>query len=121
MFYTKSTFDKLFDETLINMLSDFKNKTDFKIKKESMKIDNDTLVADFDVPGLSKDDFKIMVEDTTLVIDGTTETRKFFKSYKLQKDWDIAKIEAKVKDGILTIDIPKREEKKAKLITVDVK
>jgi HSP20 family protein len=108
-------------KTMLDDLFDLQERIVRTESKSAMKIEDDTLIMNFDVPGFSKKDFKITVEDTTLVIDGTTETRKFFKSYKLQKDWDTAKIEAKVKDGILTIDIPKREEKKAKLITVDVK
>ena len=108
-------------KTMLDDLFDLQERIVKPELKSDMKIEDDILIMNFDVPGFSKKDFKITVEDTTLVIDGTTETRKFFKSYKLQKDWDITKIGAKVKDGILTIDIPKREEKKAKLITVDVK
>jgi len=108
-------------KTMLDDLFDLQERIVKPELKSDIKIEDDILIMNFDVPGFSKKDFKITVEDTTLVIDGTTETRKFFKSYKLQKDWDITKIEAKVKDGILTIDIPKREEKKAKLITVDVK
>lgn len=87
----------------------------------TMKIEDDVLSMEFDVPGLSKKDFKITIEDTTLVIDGTTEARKFFKSYKIQKDWDLSKTGAVVKNGVLTITIPKKEEKKTKLLTIDVK
>ena len=115
MFTTrKDAFDRMFDETMLDMLSAFKPKN------ESMKVDGDDLVMSFDVPGFSKKDFKITVEDTTLVIDGTTEDRKFFKSYKIQKDWDVSKTAAKTKDGVLTISIPKLEEKKAKVIEVTV-
>jgi len=114
MFYTKSTFDKLFDETLVNMLSDFKGK------KESMKLEDDVLSIDFDVPGLSKDDFKVMVEDTTLVIDGKNESRSFFKKYNVSEDFDVSKTLANVENGILTITIPKTEAKKYKLIEIPV-
>ena len=114
MFYTKSTFDKLFDETLVNMLSDFKGK------KESMKLEDDVLSIDFDVPGLSKDDFKVMVEDTTLVIDGKNESRSFFKKYNVSEDFDVSKTLANVENGILTINIPKTEAKKSKLIEIPV-
>ena len=115
MFTTrKDVFDRMFDETMLDMLSTFKPKN------ETMKVDGDDFIMSFDVPGFSKKDFKITVEDTTLVIDGTTEDRKFFKSYKIQKDWDVSKTAAKTKDGVLTISIPKLEEKKAKVIEVTV-
>jgi HSP20 family protein len=114
MFDTQNTFDKLFDDTLMNMLSNF------KIKTESMKIDNDALRVEFNVPGLSKDDFKIMVEDTILVIDGKSQSRRFFKKYNVSDDWDVTKTSANVENGILTITIPKKEIQKSKSINIPV-
>ena len=100
MFTTrKDAFDRMFDETMLDMLSTFKPKN------ETMKVDGDDFIMSFDVPGFSKKDFKITVEDTTLVIDGTTEHRKFFKSYNIQKDWDVKNTSAEVKNGILTLTI----------------
>jgi len=110
--------NKLLDTMFNEMMYDSNRVTDFN---RIMKIEDDVLNMEFDVPGLSKKDFKITIEDTTLVIDGTTETRKFFKSYKIQKDWDLAKTGATVKNGVLTITIPKKEEKKTKLLTIEVK
>jgi HSP20 family protein len=115
MFTTrKDAFDRMFEETMFDMLSEFKPKN------QSMEIDGDDLVMKFDVPGFSKKDFKITVEDTTLVIDGTTETRKFFKSYKIQPNWNLKNTSAEAKDGILTITIPKKEIKKD-LLEISVK
>ena len=132
MFTTrKDAFDRMFDETMLDMLSTFKPKN------ETMKVDGDDFIMSFDVPGFSKKDFKITVEDTTLVIDGTTEHRKFFKSYKIQKDWyflhpnlfksykiqkdwDVKNTSAEVKNGILTLTIPKKEIKKD-LVEISVK
>jgi len=109
---------KVMDNLLNELLATPTRTNDYT---RTMKIEDDVLSMEFDVPGLSKKDFKITIEDTTLVIDGTTESRKFFKSYKIQKDWDLAKTGAVVKNGVLTITIPKKEEKKTKLLTVDVK
>jgi HSP20 family molecular chaperone IbpA len=117
MFTTrKDAFDTLFDETMLDMLSTFKPKN------ETIKLDTDgdELIMSFDVPGFSKKDFKITVEDITLVIDGTTEDRKFFKSYKIQKNWDVKNTSAEVKNGILTLTIPKKEIKKD-LVEISVK
>ena len=115
MFTTrKDAFDRMFDETILDMLSTFTPKN------ETMKVDGDELIMSFDVPGFSKKDFKITVEDTTLVIDGTTEDRKFFKSYKIQKNWDVKNTSAEVKNGILTLTIPKKEIKKD-LVEISVK
>lgn len=86
----------------------------------NMKLEDDVLSIDFDVPGLSKDDFKVMVEDTTLVIDGKNESRSFFKKYNVSEDFDVSKTLANVQNGILTITIPKTEAKKSKLIEIPV-
>ena len=89
--------------------------------KGTMKIDGDDFTMKFDVPGFSRKDFNITVEGSVLTIEGSTEDRKFFKSYRIQEDWDVAKAEATVKNGVLNITFPKKEEKKAKTIEVTVK
>lgn len=87
----------------------------------NMKVEDDVLTMEFDVPGLSKKDIKIKVEDTVLSIEGDNEKRTFNKRYNIQEDWDVVKTSANVKDGVLTILIPKVEEKKTKVIEVSVK
>ena len=87
----------------------------------NMKVEDDVLTMEFDVPGLSKKDIKIKVEDTVLSIEGDNEKRTFNKRYNIQEDWDVTKTSANVKDGVLTILIPKVEEKKTKVIEVSVK
>ena len=87
----------------------------------NMKVEDDVLTMEFDVPGLSKKDIKIKVEDTVLSIEGDNEKRTFNKRYNIQEDWDVTKTSANVKDGVLTILIPKVEDKKTKLIEVSVK
>ncbi len=80
-------------------------------------------------PGLNKKDFKIELEDNGLTIsyekedvkedkeaDGSYRRREFsynsFKrSFSLPKTVESDKIKAKYKDGILTLTIPKIEEK----------
>ena len=86
-----------------------------------MKGENDVLTMEFDVPGLSKKDINGKVEDTVLSIEGDNEKRTFNKRYNIQKDWDVAKTSAAVKDGVLTVSIPKVEEQKAKVIEVSIK
>ena len=87
----------------------------------NMTIEDDVLTMEFDVPGLSKKDINVKVEDTVLSIEGDNEKRTFNKRYNIQEDWDVSKTTAVVKDGVLTISIPKVEEKKTKVIEVSVK
>jgi|TARA_R110001606_G_C14883498_1_gene591621 HSP20 family protein len=86
----------------------------------NMKLEDDVLTMEFDVPGLSKKDISIRVEDSVLLIEGDNEDRTFNKSYKISEDWNVSKTSASVKDGVLKISIPKIEEKKAKVIDVTV-
>lgn len=87
----------------------------------NMRLEDDVLTMEFDVPGLSKKDIKVKVEDSVLNIEGDNEKRTFNKRYSISEDFDVAKTTAIVKDGVLTVSIPKMEEKKAKVIEVSVK
>ena len=79
------------------------------------------------VPGYSKKDFELNVEDDTLKISAHKEIKKedkdgdklihseyyiedFERSFTLSKNVDVDKIGASYKDGIMTVTIPKKEE-----------
>jgi HSP20 family protein len=91
-----------------------------KLDTNNMKLEDDILTMEFDVPGLSKKDISIRVEDSVLMIEGDNEDRTFNKRYNISEDWDVSKTSAKVKDGVLKISIPKIEEKKTKVIDVTI-
>ena len=81
-------------------------------------------------PGLEKKDFKIDMEKDRLTISSTNEDKqeenndrctrhefhynKFSRSFTLPETVDSEKIIAKHRDGILYVDIPKKEEAKVK-------
>ncbi len=91
---------------------------------------NDEYRIEVAAPGLSKDDFKVNVENDTLTISANKEDKKeektetytrkefsytsFCRSFSLPDTVDSDKIKAEHKDGILTIHVPKREEAKPK-------
>jgi|TARA_B100001094_G_C17376967_1_gene415108 HSP20 family protein len=87
----------------------------------NMRLEDDVLTMEFDVPGLSKKDINVKVEDSVLYIEGDNEKRTFNKRYSISEDFDVTKTSASVKDGVLTVSIPKMEEKKAKVIEVSVR
>lgn len=80
-------------------------------------------------PGLKKDDFRVSVERDVLTIstetknenlsEGRTYNRKeysysaFTRSFTLPESADIEKISASYNDGILKLELPKKEEAKA--------
>jgi HSP20 family protein len=87
-----------------------------------------------DVPGMSKDDITVTVENGYISVGGKKEENKeekeanyymketrygsFSRSFRLPGEVDEKKIEASYKDGVLTVVIPKKEESKTKKIEV---
>lgn len=81
-------------------------------------------------PGLKKEDFKINVNENVLTISAEKKveneetkenyTRKEFnytsfkRSFTLSKNIDVEKINASYNEGILSIELPKKEEAKTK-------
>jgi HSP20 family protein len=92
--------------------------------------DNDKFEIEFAVPGLSKSDFAINLDNDVLTVKSEKEnpteetntnfTRKEFsysgfqRSFTLPETADGEKIKAEYKDGILTVEIPKKEQAKVK-------
>lgn len=87
----------------------------------SMVVGDDNLIMEFEVPGFSKKDLNVKVENNVLSVSGCTEDRSFDKSYTLSNVWDATEVSAEAKNGILTITIPKKEEMKSKVVEVKVK
>lgn len=87
--------------------------------------ENDYKVVKVVVPGVSKDELKIELEDRVLVIscevkkDSNKErfVRSFTKRIALS-DVDIEKIDAELKDGVLNIKLPKIKNESKKLIEI---
>jgi HSP20 family protein len=75
------------------------------------------------VPGLSKDDISIKIEDNVLTIDGEkTITEKMESSIHRElpigDNIDVSKAHAEINNGILTLTLPKNTKKKAKSIRI---
>lgn len=83
------------------------------------------IVLRADLPGVHKDDLNIELEGDQLVIDGKVrldlpeeldaryaeiQTSRYRRSFTLGKDLDGENIEADLKNGVLTLRIPKRAE-----------
>ena len=91
------------------------------------------LVAD--LPGVSKEQLGVRVDGENLVIEGTAsvpvpevfelvhqEVRHpaYRRSFTLSRELDASRIEAGLKDGVLTLHIPKTEEARPRRIYVKV-
>lgn len=87
-----------------------------------------------DLPGVKKEEISINVEENTLILSGERKDElevdkdkyyrkeryfgKFKREFSLPASIDHEKINADFKDGVLTIEIPKPEEKKPKSIAI---
>ncbi|VVE32179.1 heat-shock protein [Pandoraea eparura] len=86
-----------------------------------------------DLPGVAKDKLDIRVQDGTLSIEGEAtvpapsnlrlqhaelKEPRFFRSFMLSSDFDTSKIEAQLKDGVLKLTVPRREEARPRKVEV---
>ncbi|MBW2066629.1 MAG: Hsp20/alpha crystallin family protein [Deltaproteobacteria bacterium] len=90
-----------------------------------------TLVAD--MPGVKSDDLNISLNDNVLTLEGEVaaperpdevdvlreyRTGKYYRQFTLSQVIDQSKIEAELKDGVLTLRLPKVEAAVPKKITI---
>jgi len=91
------------------------------------KKDHFQLIAE--LPGLDKKDIDISVKDDVLTISGEKKVEeskekdnyyccerrfgKFERSFRIAENVDAGKISAEYKNGVLTVSVPKTEEKEA--------
>lgn len=92
-------------------------KDDYFITKE---IDGYTL--HIELPGVSKEDVSVLVEDETLQIG--FERKDFIKNkgnkrYYLDKDIDVDKISSKLENGVLSIRLPTHSKIRARSISIN--
>lgn len=93
----------------------------------------DGLVVVADLPGVDKAQVDVRVENNVLTIKGTSkstlegdaqykeyELLNFFRQFELSEAVDQEKIDAEMKNGVLIINLPKREQAKPKQIEVKV-
>ncbi len=92
---------------------------------------NDSFHLEIAAPGMQKEDFKINLENNILTIcaevndenreEGKNYSRKefyygsFSRSFTLPKTIDLEKIKADYMNGILTVELPKKEEAKVEM------
>ncbi len=88
-----------------------------------------------DMPGVSKDRLNIQIDKDTLSIEGVSEvampegmealhadirSTHYRRNFSLSSELDGEKADASLKDGVLTLSIPKREEHKPRKVEVRV-
>ena len=91
------------------------------------------LVVLADLPGVAKDGLDVRVENSLLTIRGKTHHNvagefnyreydlvNFFRQFELNERVDQQKISAELKNGVLTLHLPKAEEAKPRKIDIRV-
>ena len=88
-----------------------------------------------DLPGVSRDRLTIQVDNDTLAIEGQASidmpegmealyadvrATRFRRSFTLNHELETGRVEAQLKDGVLTLQIPKRPEVQPRKIDVSV-
>lgn len=97
----------------------------------------DHFLVKAEVPGYKKEELDISIEGDVLTLKGETKTEKkeekenyqyretslgsFFRSIKLTSEIDKKGIKAALKDGILTLELPKVPEKVPSKISIEAK
>ena len=95
------------------------------------------VVIHAEIPGMKKEDIDVRVENNVLTVRGKKERSEevkeegyfrtersygsFSRSFSLPSTVDASKISAEYKEGVLTLNVPKAEEAKARQIDVKVK
>jgi HSP20 family protein len=95
--------------------------------------DEDGLIVILEMPGVGKGNVEIRVDDGVLTVGGRLDFSKYqglqplyteynighySRSFSLSNKIDQNKIEAEMKDGVLSLKLPKVEEAKARTIQV---
>jgi len=97
--------------------------------------DTDGITLKADIPGVPKENLTIGVEGETLTIEATAaldaparmsdvyaeiRVAQYKRSFALARDLDTDRIDASLRNGVLTLRIPKREQARPRRIAVQV-
>lgn len=69
----------------------------------------------YELPGFTKDEIQIELENNFLLINASNKKRKIKQNYRLNDDIALDKISAKLQDGILTIEMGRKEPQRKKI------
>jgi HSP20 family protein len=130
--------NRMFDDTLRGALPGEREELERGMWAPAVDIHetNDSYVVKADLPGVNKEDIHLDLKDNTLVLRGEKRFEEkasrdsyirveraygtFVRSFTLPRNVDAEKIQAKYKDGVLELVLPKREEAKPKQISINV-
>lgn len=95
--------------------------------------DGEGITVRADLPGVSRENLSIGVDGDTLTVEATVSlgesasvqpvyaevrTAQYKRSFVLSRDLDTGKINASIRNGVLTLQVPKREQAKPRRIEI---
>lgn len=133
-------FDSIFDSIIQKTIPSFSEEfgVSFFGNNSYPKVDvidyEDRITIEAEIPGLSKEDVSVDLEDNILSVTGSKRNQQedkekkyirrelkrssFKRSFQLGENFKTKNIKADFKDGILLVDVPKKEPEKPKKIKI---
>lgn len=130
--FLPDTIDRVFDDPFFRFFEN--GPTQSWTPAVEVEEKEDSIVFTFEVPGINQEDISINVENGLLTFSGekrgareegssVTSERwygRFSRSFRLPNSADTQNIDAQLKNGILTVSVPKREEARSRKVKVKV-
>ncbi|MBN2676223.1 MAG: Hsp20/alpha crystallin family protein [Alphaproteobacteria bacterium] len=134
----RSDINRLFDDFFSPFnISEFpSSKAIFQPRMDIVETDKEYEVK-VDLPGMKEKDVNVEIHDGLLTIEGEASEEKedkqknyhlcerqyssFHRSVSISKDVDEEKAEASFKDGVLTVNLPKKEEAQKTVRKLEIK
>ena len=119
MFYRNTAIDELFNSLAILD----SNKYNRRSRQYQTDKNDDGVILTIETPGYNKNLINVSVEDKTLVVEGKSnsgDTNGFKERFTLSDKFDGSGVEATIVDGMLTVNVPFKEETKPRKVKVKV-
>ena len=119
MFYRNTAINELFNSLAILD----SNKYNRRSRQYQTNNNDDGVTLTIETPGYNKNLIDVNVKDNLLVVEGKSnsgDTKGFKEHFTLDDTLDSNSIKATIVDGILSVNIPYKEETKSRKVKVKV-
>ncbi|XP_074304244.1 17.6 kDa class I heat shock protein 3-like [Silene latifolia] len=130
-------FDGFLNSTLANVPSSARETSQFASTRVDWKETPEAHVFKVDLPGLKKEEIKVEVEEGRILqISGERSKEqeekndkwhrverssgKFLRRFRLPENTKMEEVKAGMENGVLTVTVPKVEQKKPEVKTIDI-
>ena len=136
MFSLQDEMNRMFNEFFGRVPAQIEAEEGMWSPSADISESNDSITINAEIPGMSKDDIKVNIQDNTITLKGEKKHEKeekdanyhrversygaFVRSFTLPAPVQSDKVKASYKNGVLKITLPKTEEVKPKEILIDI-